>query len=216
MPTLSSSSLLAALNWRYATKKFDPDRRIDDATWNTLEETLVLAPSSYGLQPWKFLVVDDPELKDRLVGASWDQSQPKDASHYVVFAVHRDLGDAHVNRYIERTAEVRGTTAEALNGFRQVIESSLDGARSEGRLDNWQAHQLYIALGQFMTSAALLGVDTCPMEGLDPDQYDEILGLKGTEWGTVVACAAGYRASDDKYADTPKVRFRRDDVIKHL
>jgi nitroreductase len=216
MPNVSESSLLVALNWRYATKKFDPSRRIPSTTWSTLEQALVLSPSSFGLQPWRFLVVDTPELRQRLVAASWGQTQPVDASHYVVFAVRQNLDEAHVDRYVARTAEVRGVKADSLAPFKKVMMGSLDGARAAGTLDGWQSRQLYIALGQFMAAAALIGVDTCPMEGLEPAAYDEILGLKGTGWTTVVACAAGYRASDDKYATTPKVRFPVSEVVSHL
>ena len=216
MTPISSETLLNALNWRYATKQFDATRRIDDATWSVLEQAMVLAPSSFGLQPWKFIVVEDPSLREQLVAASWGQTQVKDASHLVVFAVRENIGDEHLDRYMARTAEVRGVNVESLTGFRNVIAGSLDGARAPGRLDEWQTRQLYIALGQFMTSAALLGVDTCPMEGLDPTQYDEILGLKGTGWKAVFACPAGYRSADDKYATTPKVRFPADSVIERL
>lgn len=216
MTPLPSSDLLSALNWRYATKVFDPVRTIDAATWATFEQVLALTPSSFGLQPWKFLVVQDPVLREQLVSASWNQTQPRDASHFVVFVVRQDLGDEHLDRYIARTAEVRGTTPEALAGFRKVIAGSIAGARAAGTLDTWQSHQLYIALGQFMTAAALLGVDTCPMEGIEPARYDEILGLAGTGWKTVVACAAGYRSASDKYAATPKVRFPLDEVVAHL
>jgi nitroreductase len=93
------------------------------------------------------------------------------------------------------------------------VKQSLDGARATGRLDAWQSRQVYIALGQFMAAAAVIGIDTCPMEGIEPAKYDEILGLAGTGYATVVGCAAGYRATDDKYATTPKVRFRTEDVV---
>jgi nitroreductase len=215
MTPIPPSTLLQALNWRYATKVFDASKTIDDATWQSLEEALILAPSSYGLQPWKFIVVRDPAVREKLVAASWGQSQPRDASHFVVFAVKEDLGDEHLDRYMARTAEVRGVPAESLAGFRKVISQSLEAARTDGRLDNWQTRQLYIALGQFMASAALLGVDTCPMEGLVPAQYDAALGLDGTGWKSVFACAAGYRSAEDKYASTPKVRFTADEVIEH-
>lgn len=216
MVPLPSSAVLDALKWRYATKKFDPARKIPAATWAALEESLVLTPSSYGVQPWKFLVIDDPALRARLLSASWGQKQVVDASHLVVFALRKDVDAAHLDRYMARTAEVRATTVEALAPFRKVIDQSLDGARAAGTLDNWQSRQLYIALGQFMLAAALLGIDTCPMEGLVPAQYDEILGLKGTEFTTLAACPAGYRAADDKYAATPKVRFPVSEVIVHV
>lgn len=216
MNTLAPSELLTALNWRYATKKFDPTKKIPAETWSALEQALVLSPSSFGIQPWKFLVVTDPTVREKLVPVSWGQTQPKDSSHFVVFAVRKDLPEAHIDRYVARTAELRGSTPEALAPFKKMMMGSLEGARAKGFLDTWQTHQVYIALGQFMASAAVLGVDTCPMEGLEPAKYDEILGLTGTGYATVVACAAGYRAGDDKYATLPKVRFSVADVIQHV
>jgi len=216
MKTLAPSELLTALNWRYATKKFDPTKQIPAETWAALEQALVLSPSSFGIQPWNFLVVTNPAVREKLVPVSWGQTQPTDASHFVVFAVRKDLPEAHIDRYVARTAELRGSTPEALAPFRKMMMGSLEGARTKGFLDTWQTHQVYIALGQFMASAAVLGVDTCPMEGLEPAKYDEILGLAGTGFATVVACAAGYRAGDDKYASLPKVRFPVAEVIQHV
>lgn len=216
MNPISADTLLEALHWRYATKKFDPDRTIDDPTWKTLEQALVLSPSSFGLQPWRFLVITRPELKARLVAASWGQTQPAECSHFVVFTVRRGLDAQDVDRFLQRTAEVRGQPVESLAGYRKVVVGSLDRARSAGALDVWQTHQVYIALGQFMASAALLGIDTCPMEGIEPAQYDTLLNLQDTGYATVVACAAGYRAASDKYAALPKVRFEPGDVIRRL
>ena len=216
MTHLSPSSLLEALNWPYATKKFDPTRLMLEETWSAREQTLVLSPSSFGLQPWKFLVVTDPEVRRRLVSLSWGQTQPVDCSHFVVFAVRLGLGVEDVDRYVRSIVQVRGGTVEALAGYRKVMVASLEKARAAGSLDTWQTHQVYIALGQFMAAAAVLGVDTCPMEGLEPALYDEVLGLKGTGFATVVACAAGYRASDDKYAALKKVRFPASEVIRHV
>lgn len=213
MESVSPAALLGALRWRYATKKFDPARKIPADTWSALEEALVLTASSTGLQPWKFIVVTDPALKQQLVPAAKGQAQTADCSHFVVFTVRRDLDGAHVDRHLSRMAEVREMPVESLGKFREMVERNLTKAKAEGRLDIWQTHQIYIALGNFLTSAALLGVDTCPMEGIDPAMMDEKLGLTGTGYATVVACAAGYRAPDDKYATTRKVRFRADDVI---
>jgi nitroreductase len=216
MHTIPSETLLGALNWRYATKKFDPAKKIPAATWSTLESALVLAPSSYGLQPWKFIVADDPALRVKLGAAAYGQTQPVDASHYVVFALKKNLSAADVDHFVERIVAVRGGNKEALKGYRDVMAGSLDRARGAGYLDSWMAHQSYIALGQFMAAAALLGVDTCPMEGLDPAKYDEILGLTAQGYTTLCACAAGYRSADDKYASAPKVRFPAEDVISHV
>lgn len=211
--TVSPTQLVAALSWRYATKKFDPTRTIPPEVWHALEQALILSPSSIGLQPWKFLVVTDPAVKADLVGASYRQTQSQDCSHFVVFAVRRGLDEAHVDRHIARMAEVRGATVESFAKFRAMTVGNLEKARAKGTLDAWQEHQVYIALGQFMASAAVLGVDTCPMEGIEPAKYDAILGLAGTGYATVVACAAGYRMADDKYASIPKVRFAAADVV---
>lgn len=213
---ISPQQLVEAFNWRYATKRFDPARPIPAEVWHALEQSLVLSPSSIGLQPWKFLVVTDPVRKAELAGASYRQSQPADCSHFVVFTVRRNLDAAHVDRHIQRMAEVRGVTVDSLTKFRAMTLGNLDRARAEGRLDTWQTHQIYIALGQFMASAALLGVDTCPMEGIELGKFDEILGLADGDYATVVACAAGYRLSDDKYAATRKVRFKVEDVVVRI
>ena len=214
MPTpISPQQLTEALTWRYATKKFDPAKKIPDDVWIALEQSLVLAPSSIGLQPWKFFVVTSQDVKTRLQAVSYRQAQIGDCSHLVAIAVRRGIDAEHVDRHIARMVEVTGTTVEALTKFRAMTMKNLDKARAAGTLDAWQEHQIYIALGQFIASAALLGVDTCPMEGIEPDKYDEILGLAGTNYATAVACAAGYRLGDDKYATAKKVRFKNEDVV---
>lgn len=214
--SLSPSDLVAALQWRYATRKFDPAKKIADDVWQALEQALVLAPSSIGLQPWKFYVVTSQAMKERLLPASWNQVQVVECSHYVVFTVRQDLGLDHVDRHIGRMVEVRGVTPESLDRFKKMTLGNLDKARAEGRLDTWQTHQVYIALGQFMTSAAVMGIDACPMEGFEPEKYDDILGLKGTGYASVVACAAGYRQPDDRFAAMKKVRFKTDEVVVRI
>lgn len=211
---ISHDTLLAALNWRYATKKFDPAQKIADATWAVLEQALILTPTSYGMQPLKFLVLTDPALRARLVPVSWGQTQPVDCSHYVVLAARAQNTAADVAHYLARMAEVRGMPVEALAGFGKVLLGDVvHGPRGQMALE-WAARQSYIALGNFMTAAALLGVDTCPMEGFEPAKYDEILGLPAQGFRAVVACAAGYRADDDKYAALPKVRFPASELIE--
>jgi nitroreductase len=213
MHPVPTTAVLAALQWRYATKKFDPAKKVPADTWAVLEQALVLAPSSFGLQPWKFIVVQDPALRQRLSTASFGQIQPVDCSHFVVFAQRKNLSAADVDRYIDRVVEVRGGTKEALKAYRDIMVGATDKARVEGYLETWISHQVYIALGQFMAAAALCAVDTCPMEGLDQAKYDEILGLPALGYTTLCACAAGYRAEHDKYARAPKVRFHPHHVI---
>ncbi len=208
--------LIDALNWRYATKKFDSSKRIPDDIWHALEQSLVLSPSSIGLQPWKFFVVTDSAMKTQLRAASYRQAQVVDCSHFVVFTVRRDLDAEHVERHIARMAEVTGTAPESLGKFRAMTMKNLDQARAEGKLDIWQEHQAYIALGKFMACAAVLAIDTCPMEGIEPAKFDQILGIAGGNYATAVACAAGYRHPEDKYATMKKVRFKPEDVVVRI
>jgi nitroreductase len=214
MNPITTTDLLACLNWRYATKQFDPAKPIDAATWTALEDTLVLTASSYGLQPWKFLIITSPELKEQLQPLSWNQPQVTDCSHYVVFTIKKNFTAQDVDRFMARTATVRGGTVEAMAEYRNLIVNDLVyGARSFS-INEWSTRQAYIALGNFMTSAALLGIDTCPMEGIEPVNYDRVLGLSAKGFTTVVACAAGYRSETDKYASLAKVRFLKSEVLE--
>ena len=215
MSTITGESLLQQLNWRYATKKFDPTRKIPAAEWAVLEQALILTASSYGLQPWKFIVVTDPALKTKLRAASWNQGQVEDCSHHVVLTAKQDISEADLDRFIVRIAEVRGVTTESLAGYRGFMLGDLVNGPRHAIIKEWAARQTYIAMGNLLTSAALLGLDACPFEGIEPAKYDEILGLQGTGYGTVAACPVGYRAADDKYASTPKVRFEAKEVVDH-
>ena len=214
MTPITTTQLIDALNWRYATKAFDPDNKIPAETWAALEESLVLTPSSFGLQPWKFLVITDKALRESLVPHAWNQRQVADASHLVVMLAKRTVGEADVDKLIHRIVEVRGGTADALAGYKGMMMGSLGKATPEFVIE-WAKKQTYIALGQFMGAAATLGIDTCPMEGFVAPKFDEILGLTGTDYTTSVLCPAGYRSADDRYASLPKVRFKAEDVITH-
>lgn len=214
MPT-APADLTHALAWRYATKKFDT-RRLPEATWAALQDALVQAPSSFGLQPWKFLVVESPEVRARLKPVSWNQTQVTDASHLVVLACRTEMTEADINRYIARILAVRNLPADKLEPYRQMMLSYVVQAKDAAAQREWAARQCYIALGQLMASAAVVGVDTCALEGIDPAKYDEILGLKGAGYATLVACAVGYRAADDAYAQAAKVRYPADQVVRRI
>ena len=216
MNLIAPSQLVANLKWRYAVKRFDPARKIPAEDWRAIEEALVLTPSSYGLQPWKFFVITDQALKEQLVSISWNQRQLADCSHVVVFAIKKDLAAADIDRYLARMAEVRGVPVENLAGFRKLLMSSFAPPPDEFDVNHWASLQVYIALGNFMTSAAVLGIDTCPMEGIEPAKYDELLGLAAKGYATIVVGVAGYRAADDKYASLAKVRFKHEDVVEHF
>jgi nitroreductase len=203
---------LSALRRRYATKQFNATRPIPANVWQALEESLVLTPSSFGLQPWKFIVVENPDLRQQLREVSWNQSQVTDASHFVVLTARDGLDQTDIDRWIRRMTTVQGGKPADASPLRSMIEGFVS-SMTPGQRHAWNVKQVYIALGQLMTVAAIAGVDSCPMEGIDPAAYDRILGLIGSGYATAVACALGYRSGDDKYASMPKARFAHEEVV---
>jgi len=214
MATLTPSALLAQLNWRYATKQFDPTRKIPADVWSALEQALVLSASSYGLQPYRFVVVEDPSLRATLKPLSWGQGQITDASHLVVFARKLTLTEADVDALLALTASTRNIPVASIKGYGDLMVGDLVKGPRSAWIGEWTARQTYIALGNLLTSAAVLGIDTCPLEGLDPAKYDEVLGLPAKGYATVCACALGYRSADDNYAHYAKVRFPAGELIE--
>jgi nitroreductase len=212
----NTEKLLNALEWRYATKVFDSNKKIPIDTWNILERTLVLSPSSYGLQPYRFIVLTDPVKRAELLPHAWNQKQVVDSSHFVVFIARTKVTEADVDHLIQLTSQTRKIPAESLNAYRDMMLGDLvNGPRSK-IAHEWAARQAYIALGNLMTSAAVLGVDTCPMEGFAPAEFDRILGLKNSGYATVVCCTLGYRSPDDKYSKLLKVRFDTKELVQHV
>lgn len=213
MATVTPESVLEQLQWRYATKRFDPTRTIPADLWQKLEDAMLLAPSSFGMQPWKFIVVTDKEIRSKLRQAAWNQPQLEEASHIVVFAGRQALDASDADRHTAHTAAVRNVPVDSLLAFRDMMAGTI-AKRSPEQTHHWAARQVYIALGVFITVAAMVGVDTCPMEGFGPEKFDEILGLKSEGYTSLVLAAAGYRSPDDKYAVLPKVRYHRKDTIR--
>ena len=213
-PLISVDAVIAALHWRYATKKFDPARHLSAEEWAKFEQVLELSPSSYGLQPYKFLVVTDPALREQLKPAAYGQSQITDASHLVVFAARTDITDADVDHYLDRIVAVRGADrAQLEGGFGRVIKGDVVHGPRHAVIQEWCARQAYIALGNLLTVAALASVDTCPMEGFDTAKFDEMLGLIGEGYRAVVLAAVGHRAADDGAASLPKVRLPEEELV---
>ena len=213
--SISKEVILDQLSWRYATKSYDPAKKVSDADWKVLEEALMLAPSSFGLQPYKFIVVTDAATRERLKPAAWGQSQITNASHLVVIAHKKILTDADVEHFTNRIAEVRGVPRESLTDYENIMKGSAKKAVEGGYIETWNSRQAYIALGFLLETAALLGIDATPMEGFDPTQFNEILGL--TDYSAVVLAAVGYRdAEKDWLANLPKVRFSNEELIQRI
>ena len=211
----SQVDIVNHLKWRYATKKFDNSRKIDQETWIKLEESLVLTPSSYGLQPWKFVVVTDQGVKGQLAEKSFAQPQPLDCSHLVVISRLTTMDNDYVEKYLQSIADTRSTTVESLGAYKGMLTGFVEKT-SQADLQHWMARQCYIALGNLLTAAAVLRVDACPMEGFDKKGYDEVLSLPDKGLASVVLCALGYRDSSDKYASHQKVRHPVSDVVLHI
>jgi nitroreductase len=202
------------LQWRYATKVFDAAKKIPADVWQTLERALVLTPTSYGLQPYKFLVINDPVKRAELLPHSWNQKQVVEASHFVVFTARTQMTEADVTKLIQRTSDIRKIPAKSLNFYRDLMLGDIVNGPRGKTAHEWAARQTYIALGNLMTCAAVLGVDACPMEGLSPAEYDRVLGLNYSGYATVVACALGYRTATDKYASLTKVRYEANELVQ--
>lgn len=211
----NGDNILEQLNWRYAVKKYDKDRKLSTADWNTLEQTMQLAPSSFGLQPYKFVVVKDTGIREKLRIAAWGQSQITDASHVVVFTYKKTLTEKDVEDFIEHTAKVRGQMRESLSEYENVIKGSVRKSIESGTIETWNSRQAYIALGFLLLTAAMMGIDATPMEGFDSEQVNAILELK--DYSAVVIAAVGYRDEENDWlAGLPKVRLPESELIQHI
>ena len=161
---LSASALEEVLNTRYATKMFDSSKIIAPEDEKVLLESLRLAPSSYGLQPWKWIVVKNKELRAKLRAAAWNQSQVEDASLFVVFTVRKGIDAAYIQKFVDLTEETRELPAGSLAGYFDMMVGGVANGKSPEEQRSWAAKQSYIAMGFLGLSASFLGIDTCMME----------------------------------------------------
>lgn len=207
------SNYLEKLNQRYAAKAFDKNKKLSPEEFEFLLEVLRLCPSSFGLQLWKFLIIKDGEIREKLREMAWGQKQVTDSDFLVVFCVPKEFDFSMVERHINNQIKVRGITQEAADFYRNRFSGYLkDNIKSD--VACWMQKQVYIALGYLIANAVQIGVDTCPIEGMDKTAFDTILNLEQKGLKTVVACAVGYRDQADPAAKLPKVRYSRDEVIE--
>lgn len=213
---ISPNQIVDALNWRYAVKIFDSSRKVPEPVVQSLLESVRLTATSYGLQPMQVIVVTDEETKQKLKPASFDQDQIDTASHLVVFACKEKMDEAYIARYIDLISETHEVERPTLAKFEKVmIDDKIKKATPEAN-HAWASKQAYIAMGTLMTAAALLGVDSCPMEGIEPKKYDEILGLQGTGFRTVMLVALGYRSTKDRMQHKKKVRLPHEKFFRKI
>ncbi|MBS3083766.1 NAD(P)H-dependent oxidoreductase [Candidatus Pacearchaeota archaeon] len=199
------SEILKALNWRYATQVFDQNKKVSENDLNELLETMRLSPSSFGLQPWKFIVVENKELRKEIREVAFNQPKVTDASHLIVLCSKTDITEEYIKQYIKDTAETRNISIDSLKGFEDMMINFRKLHNNES-IKDWAKKQTYIALGILLQTAAIKGIDAGPMEGFDPNGVDEILNLKKEDLTSTVLCAIGYRSKEDKTSNYKKVR----------
>lgn len=197
--------LIKKLNWRYATKKFDPNKKVSQENLETIKHAIQLSVSSYGLQLYKILIIEDKKLRDQLRPASWNQSQITDASHLFVFCNYTKVKPNHIDQFIDLTAKKRQLKLDELNGYGDFIKTKIAEKSSEEQF-YWTKNQTYIALANLLSICAELKIDACPMEGFEPEKYNEILGLTEQGLNASVIATIGYRDTQDQTQHLSKVR----------
>ena len=206
------SNFLNNQNWRYATKKFDATKKVSTEDLNTLKEAIRMSSSSYGLQPYKVIIVENPELRAQLQPAAWGQSQIVEASHLLVFANDTNLGEDAINNYLNTISITRETSIEALAGYGDFMKSKI--LTLEPAIKNiWTSKQTYLALANLLNAAAELKIDVTPMEGFIPTQVNEILGLDKLNLNASLIATVGYRHEEDTTQFYKKVRKSQEDLF---
>jgi hypothetical protein len=198
-------NIIESLNWRYATKKFDSNKKLSKNQVNILKNAFNLTASSYGLQPIKLIVISNQEIKNNLLESSFNQKQVIQCSHLFVICIETDIDESYIELYFKRVVDIRKTSAKVLESFKNSIINEFNDM-SNTSIINWSKNQAYLALGNLMTVCAVEGIDSCPMEGFMPEKYNEILDLKSKNLKSVLVMPVGYRSVDDQFSSFKKVR----------
>ena len=208
-------NIIEALEWRYATKVFDKTRKLTDHQVNDLKRVCQLSASSFGLQPYKIIVISNKELMEQLKPASYGQAQITDASHLFLFCAMKNFDKKDVEKFVDLNVKVTGIDKAHLKNFHDMMDMKMESMNMEENM-MWATKQAYIALGNLLTAAAVMEIDTCPIEGFIPEQYSEILKLDEMGLEPLVLTAVGYRDDSDKYQNIPKVRKNKADLFIDL
>jgi len=209
------NNILEALEWRYAVKKFDDKASLTEQQILEVKKVFNLSASSYGLQPYKMIIVQNPELKEKLVAASFGQQQISQSSAILVFTVRTDFGMDYIDQYFEDMSTKRQIPLENLEGYKNFMKGSFAN-KSQEEIRSWSVNQVYLTMGHMLASLAAMKIDACPMEGLDPNAYDKILDLEAKQLKTIIAMPIGVRATDDATASALKVRKDLSEIIIEL
>lgn len=215
MEKLNTQNIIQSLEWRYATKAFDANKKLSTEQLEFIKKAVQLAPSSYGLQPYQIVIVSNQEVKEALKAAAYGQPQLVDASHVFVFARTKNYTTAEVDAFANNIVNTRGITLEDIKGYVDTMVGTVK-AQNQDQLAIWNSKQAYIALGVLLETAALSGIDACPMEGFDNAKFDEILGLDAKNLASVVIAPVGFRSSEDDYQHYKKVRKSQEDLFINI
>lgn len=206
---------IKALKWRYATKKFDDSRILPKEKMEILKKAFNLTATSYGLQPIKLIVISDKELQKELVPYTFNQKQVYSASHLLVLCVEKRIDKNFIEEYFKMVHRVRATPEEILNPFRDFLVGDFE-KKPEEEIRSWATNQAYLALGTLLTVCATEEIDSCPIEGFEPESYDEILELDKLNLQSVLVLPVGYRAEDDMFSEFKKVRREINETVIDL
>ncbi len=209
------SQALEGLKWRYACKKFNPEKKVSEEDLKIIAESLRLTASSYGLQLWHFYFVSNDELRKEMLPHCWGQKQVVDSSHVLVMARKKDYSEADIQKLVKHTETIRSLPEGTLKDYAQFMKNNTLSL-SESDTENWMQKQIYIALGNALTVLASMKIDSCPMEGFLPDKIDEILGLEKKGFKSVLLLPFGYRAEDDQAQNYETVRYPTEDVVSYI
>ncbi|MDT0294965.1 NAD(P)H-dependent oxidoreductase [Mesonia ostreae] len=206
--------IINSLEWRYAAKKFDTEKKIPIDKIEVLKKAFSLTPSSYGLQPIKLVIIDEEEVLEQLMESCYNQKQIKTASHLFVFCIDDAIDEEFILNYFKRVKDIRNTPDEILKPFKNFLLKDFEKS-SKNKIDAWAKNQVYLAMGNLLTVCALEKIDSCPMEGFHPGKLAEVLDLDQLHLKPTLLLPIGYRAEDDMFSQFKKVRKPLDDTTLH-
>lgn len=207
--------LINGLEWRYATKKFDPAKTIKESDIELIKDAVQLSASSYGLQLYKVLFITNSEIREKLKAAAFGQPQLTDASHVVVFCHYTNLNAKHVDEYLDNISMVRGVDVAHLQDFGNMMKGTINGLSVDAQ-NGWAAKQTYLALGTLLAATSELKIDSCPMEGFDAAEFNRILKLDEQNLNAAVIATIGYRSDDDEFQHLKKVRRPKNQLFEDI
>ena len=208
--------IIESLNWRYAVKSFDPNKKLTSVQVERIKEGLQLTPTSMGLQLMQFVIIENQNLKNQIVPFAYNQKQVADCSHLLILCRKTHVEENDITSFVERTGEVRELDNQnpTLQNYEKMLRNSLNLSSEQQKV--WMENQVYIALGNLLTVCAAENIDSCPMEGFKREQLDDFLQLPKKNLNAVVMCPIGYRSVEDKYSTVNKVRRRKEDLFTEI